>query len=120
MNNPRPQEVPAFQHFDENPQRCNEYTYHWEPDRIIIDFKAITPQFGPGGQPLHLMISHKTIALDPWLAKMLAVQMDSAVKEYEKRFGKIEQSKAQLKATKEAKRIQTATASQVEKPSYMG
>jgi hypothetical protein len=114
-----PQEVPGIQELDKHPLHANEYTLHWEPDRFVIDVKTITPQFGPGGQPLQLFIAHKTFSLDPWLAKMLSDQLANAVKGYEKQFGKIEQSKAQLKATKEAAANVTAALPR-EKPSYMG
>lgn len=114
------QEVPAVQHFDNTPMAANEYTFHIEPDRFIFDFKSLTPQFPPGGQPLHLVVAHKTVALDPWLAKQLSEQLQHSIAEYERRFGAIRQSAARAKAQKEAEKIQRSTASHIEKPSYMG
>jgi hypothetical protein len=112
------QEVPAVQKFDEAPLTCNEYTLHFEPDRFVLDGKSIAPQFGPSGQPMHLFIAHKTMLLDPYLAKVLAQQMTDAVKKYEEQFGEITQSGAQLTARKLSEKAQTATAS--EKPNYFG
>ena len=66
------------------------------------------------------MIGHKTVVLDPWLAKMLSEQLTSAVKSYEKQFGKIERTKAQQKAASAAAKAEAATTSHVDKPSYMG
>ncbi len=117
----QPQEVQIVQHLDTSPLAALEYTYNWDPERFIFDFKSLTPQFGPGGQPTTVVVTHKAVTLTPWLAKTLVAQLGKAVKEYEKKFGTITQSEAQLKAMRDMKAAQTSTPRQADwKPSYMG
>lgn len=109
-------EIQLLQHFDENPMFAHEFTINLQPGQCSIDFKSITPQSGPGGTPAQVMMNHKVVMLDAWLAKVLAEKLQATIADYEKKFGKIEQSKAFLKAQQEAQ--QSATT--FEKPSYMG
>ena len=109
--------IQVMQHFDENPLFVHEFTINFQPGQCSMDFKRITPQSGPAGEVAQLMMNHRVVLLDPWLAKILAEKLRDTVGDYEKKYGKIEQSKAMQQAQKD---VQQVTVTKFEKPSYMG
>ena len=83
-------EVTGVQNFDHFPLMSNHHTVSHQPDRFVIDFKGIYPQFSPDNKP-QIVVAHKVILLDPYVAKNLLENLKSNVKKYEENFGKIKE-----------------------------
>lgn len=75
------------------------------PSKFILDFKQSTPRIDfVGGENQHTMVvKHKTILMDAPFAKIFLKTLESAVKKYEKQFGKIKIPKQEKK--KSSKKI---------------
>ena len=115
-------EVTGVQHFDHFPLMSNHHTVSHQPDRFVIDFKGIYPQFSPDNKP-QIVVAHKVILLDPYVAKNLLENLKSNVKKYEENFGKIKEPEAVGKAKKERKKESKKGKKGkgvTPRPSYMG
>ena len=113
-------EMPLLQNLDNNPLLSNHHTIIHHPDKFIIDFKGIYPQFTPDNKP-QMVATHKVIMLEPYAAKEFVESLSSNIKKYEEKFGKIKEPAAVKKARKESKKQgkkKAKTTSQ--RPSYMG
>ena len=66
------------------------------PTKFIIDFTQSVPRFDTIGnhQQQSVAIKHKTIMMDPVLAKMFFEIFKDNMKKYEKQYGKIKVSKS--------------------------
>jgi hypothetical protein len=111
------QEMNVQQEFDHAPMLSNQQTINHQPDKFTFDFMSIFPQFDHSNNPT-AVISHKTVVLDPHVAKdFLAILKDNIAK-YEEKFGKIKMpdsiKKTQKEVAKKQKMQQTST------PSYLG
>ncbi|MFH1682476.1 MAG: DUF3467 domain-containing protein [Candidatus Woesearchaeota archaeon] len=111
-------EVQAVQHFDNFPLLSNHQTISHQPDKFILDFRGIYPQFSPDGKQ-SVVISHKVILLDPHIAKQLLSTLKENVERYEKRFGKIKEPQQNKIAEKEMKK-QIKVDGVIEKIDYTG
>lgn len=77
-------------------------TISHSPSKFVIDFSQTTPRFDSfeDNQQQTFVIKHKTIVLDPQLAKILADIMNQNMEKYEKSFGKIKTPKAKKASAK--------------------
>ena len=114
------QEIPAVNNVDNNPFTSNEQTVHHQPDKIILDFKNIYPQF-VGNQPI-MIINHRVILLDLYNTKEFLRVLKENLDKYEKTFGQIKKPAAIVKAENEIKSLQkeATTATAADRPSYTG
>ena len=111
-------QMQGVQTFDNQPMFSNHQTVNHQPDKIMIDFKSVLPQFGIDNQPT-LVISHRVIVLDPYTAKEFNKVLADNIKNYEKKFGAITMPDQLKKAQKEQKKLQK-NAVTGEKPTYYG
>ncbi len=83
------------------------------PMKFVVDFAQITPRFDSvGGQRQQsLAIKHKTIILDPQVAKDFLNVLKENLGKYEKNFGSIKVPKAEKKSAKIEKSVIEADAS---------
>lgn len=116
----------TVQQLDHSPLMSNQHTVSHQPDRFIIDFKGIYPQFTPNNKP-HMVVSHKVVLLDPYDAKELLKNLETNIKRYEEEFGPIktpkhikQAMKQKKKKAKERTREKKKTVKSSDKPSYMG
>lgn len=111
----------GVQHLDHFPLMSNQHTVSHQPDKFIIDFRGIYPQFAPDNKP-QAVVTHKVVILDPYVAKDLLDNLSKNIKKYEERFGKIKESDALKKAKKEQKKVgkKKKAKGSVQRPSYMG
>lgn len=65
------------------------------PSKFVIDFTQSAPRFDNIGnqQQQSIVIKHRTIIMDPVLAKMFLDIIKDNVKKYEKQYGKIKVAK---------------------------
>ena len=112
-------QVQGIQNFDNSPFMSNQQTIAHEPDKFILDFKNIYPQFTLDNQPT-VVINHKVILLDPYGVKEFFRALKENIDKYEKKFGEIKKPEQIMKAEKEIKNIQRQTTTGTETPSYMG
>ena len=112
-------QIQAIQNVDKNPLMSNQQTVAHQPEKFVIDFKNVYPQFTPDNKQL-LVINHKVILLDPFIAKEFLKILSDNIAKYEKKFGEIKKPDEIKKAEKEMKDLQKQTATGTEKPSYMG
>jgi hypothetical protein len=96
-------EVQAVQHFDHFPLMSNHQTVSHQPDKFMLDFQGIFPQFSPDNKQ-SMVISHKMIILDPHIAKKFFNTLKENIQRYEERFGKIKDPKQNKIAEKEMKK----------------
>lgn len=84
---------------------AHETSVNFSPTQVVLDFKNLTPRNDPrsGADPI-VVLRHNIVLLDPMHAKKLAELLNTIIKKYEKEFGKIEKTKAQLKHEKKLKR----------------
>lgn len=71
MNKPKEiiqQEISGVNNVDKFPFASNEQTIHHQPDKIVVDFKSVYPQFVEN-QPI-MVINHRVILLDLYNAKL--------------------------------------------------
>ncbi|MBU5574971.1 MAG: DUF3467 domain-containing protein [Candidatus Aenigmatarchaeota archaeon] len=61
-------------------------------NKFVLDFTQSIPRFDQVGSELKqtIVIKHKTIIMDPAVAKNLLFVLEENIKKYEKNFGKIE------------------------------
>lgn len=113
------QEVKGINNIDHNPFLSNTQTVAHHPDKFILDFKNIHPQFGPDNKPLQV-VNHRIIILDPFTAKEFLDILKENVEKYEEKFGKIEKPKSIAKAERESKKHKKARPESAERPHYTG
>jgi hypothetical protein len=98
----------------------HETSINLSPSQFVLDFKNLTPRVDPrSGRDPVVVLRHNVVLLDPIHAKRLAELLTDVVKRYEKDFGKIEKSKAQLQHEKKLKRTTTKAKSSTA-PAYFG
>jgi hypothetical protein len=113
-------QIQALQNIDKSPLMSNQQTVAHQPDKFIIDFKGVYPQFTPDNQTT-IVINHKVIILDPYSAKNFLNTLGDNIKKYEQKFGEIKKPKQIEKAEKEMKDLQKQVeTTSTERPSYMG
>lgn len=110
-------QIQGIQNFDNNPFVSNQQNVTIQTDKILLDFKNIYSQFDPANNEI-IIINHKMIILDPYIAKLFFDTLNKSIMEYEKQFGKIKKPEAVTKAEEQAK-IRTKTSSSTSY-SYMG
>lgn len=114
-----------IQNFDRLPLTSNNQTVSHGPDKFIIDFKGVYPQFTSGSKPI-LVIDHKTVLLDPWIAKDFANMLLDNIKKYEASFGAIKRPEPVKKIEKKLQsQARQSKKKQAEKnsadmPTYLG
>lgn len=113
-------QIQGVSNTDNKPFLSNEQTVYHQPDKLILDFKSVYPQF-VGNQPT-MIVNHRIILLDICNAKDFLRILKENIERYEKKFGEIKKSEIIIKAEKEAKILQkeAMTATAAEKPTYMG
>ena len=113
-------QVQGIQNIDKDPLMSNQQTVAHQPDKFVIDFKGVYPQFTPDNKAT-LVINHRIILLDPYLAKSFLKTLGDNIKKYEEKFGVIKKPKEIEKAEKEMQSMQKQIDSTgTERPSYMG
>lgn len=112
-------EIQGVQNFDKDPMNSNQQTVTHNPDKFILDFKNIFPQFTPNNDPT-LVINHKTILLEPHVLKSFTEILKTNIKKYEEKFGKIKVPESIKTAEKEAKKSNKKEVDSTFKPSYSG
>ena len=110
-------QIQGIQNFDNNPFVSNQQNVTIQTDKILLDFKNIYSQFDPANNET-IIINHKMIILDPYIAKLFAGIVNNSITEYEKQFGKIAKPKAMAKAEEIAKTKTKPSSSTFH--SYMG
>jgi len=113
--------MPLIQNLDNNPLLSNQHIIVYHPDKFIIDFKGLYPQFTPDNKP-QMIVTHKVVILEPYAAKEFVKSLNNNIRKYEEKFGKIKEPESVKKARKEqrkaSKKKPKKSASQ--RPSYMG
>ena len=112
-------EIQAIQHLDHTPLMSNHQTVSFQPNKMLIDFKGIYPQFTPDNVP-QIVVTHKNVILDPYVAKKFSETLEKNIKNYEKQYGKIKIPKALEKAKKDSKAKKKKDEEVIIKPTYMG
>ncbi len=79
-------------------------TVSHNPKKFVIDFQQSTPRFSKVGNELNhqMFISHRTIIIDPEIAKDFARILSENIKRYEEKFGEINLSKKKPSGEKES------------------
>jgi hypothetical protein len=113
------EQVQAVQNIDKDPLLSNQQTVAHQPDKFVIDFKGVYPQFTPDNKST-IVINHRVILLDPFTAKMFLKTLSDNINKYEDKFGEIKKPKEIEKAEKEMKNLQKLNTTGTERPSYMG
>ena len=78
---------------------ANEISVNVNPTEVILDFKCLS-QLQDIANHSALIVKHCPIIITPYSAKNLNELLTKAIKDYEKKFCKIEKSKAIKKAEK--------------------
>jgi len=112
-------EIPAVQNIDNSPMMSNQQTVAHQPDKFVLDFKSIFPQYTPDNKQT-VVINHKVILLDPYIAKDFLKVLKDNVEKYEKKYGIIKKPDQLKKAESMIKDMQKQAATGTEAPSYMG
>ena len=112
-------QIPAIQNIDNAPMLSNQQTVAHQPDKFILDFKGVYPQYTPDNKET-IVISHRVILMDPYSAKNFMTVLKDNIARYEKKFGEIKKPIHIKKAEKELKKLQKQAATGTEVPSYMG
>jgi hypothetical protein len=86
-------------------------TISHNPYKFILDFTQITPRFDrlPSGMQQTMAIKHKTLIMDPIMAKSLLNILDENIKKYEKKFGEIKLGRKEKKEIKPTDYSEEAT-----------
>ena len=111
------QSIQAINQFDKHAFLANHFTASHEPEKFILDFKNIHPEFTPDNQAM-LNIIHRVIIMDPYFAKTVLNVLDENIKKFEQKYGKIKKPESVEKAEKQPlspKEKATST-----KPNYLG
>lgn len=111
------QSIQAVNNLDNSAFFANHFTASHEPDKFLLDFKNVHPEFTPDNKPV-INIIHKVVMMDPFFAKSVLQVLQENIKKYEKKFGKIKKPEALVKAEK--KRISTKEKATGTKPNYLG
>lgn len=111
-------QVQGVNNVDKKPFLSNAQAVAHQPDKFILDFKSIFPQFTPDNQVLHVA-NHRIILLDPFHAKEFLKVLKQNIDNYEKKFGTIKKPKEIEKAAKELAKKDSVTKTK-SKPEYMG
>ena len=111
-------QIPGINNVDNHPFFSNEQTINHQPEKFIIDFKNIIPQFV--ANEAVMVMNHRIIILDPYMAKLFLSTLKDNISKYESNFGEIKKSKQLIKAEKLAKDIQKEAITATERPSYLG
>ena len=111
-------QVQGINNPDKKPFPSNEQTVHNQPDKFVLDFKNIYPQF-VGNQPV-MVVNHRVILLDVYNAKQFSRVLNENIAKYEKKYGEIKRPMQYKKAEKEIKNMQKDVATSTDVPSYMG
>ena len=113
-------QIQGIQNFDKDALLANQYTIGHMPERFVLDFKAMVPQFLPTGEP-QMVLTHSVILFDPYFAKQFLVSLQDNIAKYESSFGKIKKPEAVVKAEKDAKNSkQKVELTTSEKIAYVG
>lgn len=110
-------QIEAIQTVDNSPLMSNSCTVGHHPGKFILDFKSIYEQYAPDGKATPV-INHKTILMDPYMAKMFLDTLTTNVQNYEKKFGEIKKPIEMIKAEQEVKILQKENTNQI--PYYLG
>jgi len=75
-------------------------TISHNPSKFILDFVQVTPRFDRMGSEMQqsLAVKHKTIVMDPIMAKNIIEILKENLNKYEKNFGEIKIQKNNFKA----------------------
>ncbi|MBL7169547.1 MAG: DUF3467 domain-containing protein [Candidatus Aenigmarchaeota archaeon] len=75
-------------------------TISHSPSKFILDFVQVTPRFDRVGPEMQqsLAVKHKTIIMDPLMAKNILEILKNNMEKYEKNFGKIKIEKKKVKS----------------------
>jgi hypothetical protein len=88
----------------------------FNPLKISFDFRSVTPRVDVRNQEYQtLVLRHNVVTMDPYTAKKFLDILQKNLKNYEKRFGKIEKPDALKKLEKKSKKK-----SKKEYPVYFG
>ena len=99
---------------------ADEITIVHNPTKVIFDFKNISPRFDVRNKDTQpIKIKHNVIVVDVFTAKEIVRILKDNIKNYEKRFGKIEIPKAMQLAQKEMKKKKKKS-KDIESPAYFG
>ena len=73
-------------------------TISHNPKNFIFDFTQITPRFDRVGAEMQqsLVVKHKTIVMDPVMAKSILEILKDNLEKYEKNFGEIKIKKRKI------------------------
>ena len=113
------QQIQGISNVDNNPFQSNVQTVSHQPDKFILDFKGVYPQFTPDHKVI-TVANHKIILLDPYNVKEFLRILKENISNYEKKFGKIKKPEVIEKAEKEIKKLQKDSITKTKKPEYMG
>lgn len=115
------QEVKGVNNVDNFPFFSNTQTIAHQPDKFIMDFKNIHPQFTPDNRPIQVCV-HRLVIMEPHSAKEFIKILKENLDKYEEKFGKIKKPASIAKATKEAKKQSKKQAKEeaADRPHYMG
>ncbi len=76
---------------------CDAITVVHNPSKFVFDFKQTVPLIDQGEEQgrISFVTRHKSIIMDPYLAKELMFILKNNIEKYEKQFGEIKLKKAQ-------------------------
>lgn len=83
-----PKKLQVSHKFDESPLSSNSQAITCGADKFILDFKGVFPQSIENSQNAIFSI-HKTVILDPHVAKEFSNLLQNSVKNYEETYGEI-------------------------------
>ncbi len=113
------QQIQGINNPDKDIFASNEQIVHHGPNKILIDFKNVFPQFVSVKEPI-MVINHRVILLDPYDAKNFLKALKDNLSKYEEKFGEIKKPKQLEQAEKEFAKTQKQAVTASELPSYMG
>ena len=97
----------------------NHQNVTFQPDKILLDFKNIYPQYDSNNNET-AVINHRVIILDSYGAKLLLEVMNKIISEYEKKYGEIKKPEAIIKAEEGLREFEKQAKTGSSKHSYMG
>ncbi|MCH8329461.1 MAG: DUF3467 domain-containing protein [Nanoarchaeota archaeon] len=92
-------QIEGVNNIDKNPFISNEQTVHIQPDKMVLDFKNIYPEF-VANQPI-MVVNHRVILMDLYNAKEFLKILKENIEKYEKKLGEIKKPETFVKAEKE-------------------
>ena len=112
-------QIQLINNVDTNPFFSNEQAVNHNPEKFVIDFKSIAPQFV--ANEAIMVINHRIILMDVYMAKLFLGVLKDNISKYESKYGEVKKSRQLIKAEKDLKTaLKEATTTAVEKPDYMG